>query len=172
VDTKFTLLFFLFVALAAFITKRMMSSRDDNPGIEDIVSEIIPILNDPAALHRKVARDLRKKRIRAAGAITDITTSPRMEIVRVRDRVAVQTGGMAGERDVIYELAFMHPDTLDDAGVGQYVEFTGLLIDIAGGSGTPVITVNPGEILYIGDEPPDAAGRRDEDSPDNGADSL
>ena len=56
----------------------------------------------------------------------------------------MEADGAAFERDVVYELAFMRPDTLDDAGVGQYVEFTGILIDITGGTGTPVITADPG----------------------------
>jgi hypothetical protein len=48
------------------------------------------------------------------------------------------------------------------------VAFTGILIDITGGTGTPVITADPGEILYIGDCPPDAEGSEDEDEPEAG----
>jgi hypothetical protein len=165
-DLRFTLLFLLLIAVAAFIARLVISRRSDDPAIEEILTEIVPVLNDPAALHRKVARDFRKMRIRGAGTIVDITAKPGTEIVRVRDRVTVETGGVTGERDIVYELAFMHPDTLDDARVGQYVEFTGILINVMGGSGTPVLTVDPGEILHIGDGPPDAAGRSDEDAPE------
>gem|GEM_PF-4451704 len=154
-NTQFILLFFIFVAVAAFIAKHLMSRRDERPGIEEIVSEIIPILNDPAALHRKVVRDLRGMRMQASGEIVDIVSDRKGEIIRIRDRVAADEGGMGSERDVVYELLFMFPDTLDDAGPGLYVEFTGLLIDITAGTGMPVITVDPGEILYIGDGPPD-----------------
>lgn len=165
-DLNFTLFFLLLAAVAGFIAKRLIGRSDEEPSIEEILSEILPFLNDPAALHRKVARDLRQRRIRGGGTIIDITPTQKTEIVRIRDRVAVKADGAAVERDVIYELAFMRPDTLDDAGVGQYVEFTGILIDIMGGTGTPVITADPGEILYIGAGPPDAEGPEDEDLPD------
>jgi hypothetical protein len=167
VDLNFTLFFLLLAAVAGFIAKRLIGRSDDEPAIEEIISEIVPFLNDPAALHRKVARDLRQRRIRGGGTIIDITPTRRTEIVRIRDRVAVETDGAAVERDVVYELAFMRPDTLDEAGVGQYVEFTGILIDITGGTGTPVITADPGEILYIGAGPPDGADA-DEEPPDTG----
>ena len=166
-DLNFTLFFLLLAAVAGFIAKRLIGRSDDEPAIEEILAEIIPFLNDPAALHRKVARDLRQRRIRGSGKIIDITPTRRTEIVRIRDRVAVETDGAAVERDVIYELAFMRPDTLDDAGVGQYVEFTGILVDITGGTGTPVITADPGEILYIGAGPPDGADA-DNEPPDTG----
>jgi hypothetical protein len=169
VDVEFTLLFFLFIAIAAFIAKRMIAQGVQSPTIEDIVSEIAPILNDPAALHRKVTRDLSYKRIHGKGVIADIETSPETVTIRVRDRVAAESAGAASQRDVVFELAFMRPDEPDEAGVNQYVEFTGILIDITAGGGTPVLTVEPGEILYIGDGPPDAAGFDDEDPPDTTA---
>ena len=85
-DLNFTLFFLLLAAVAGFIAKRLIGRSDDEPAIGEILSEIIPFLNDPAALHRKVARDLRQRRIRGAGKIIDITPTRRTEIVRIRDR--------------------------------------------------------------------------------------
>jgi len=164
VDVTFTLLFFFLVAVAAIIAKGMMAQGSRYPTIEEIVSEIAPILYDPVALHRKVARDLRNSRIAGAGTITDIRTSPETVILTLRDRVTAEIDGGASVRDVVFELMFMRPDDPDAAGINQYVEFTGILIDITAPGGTPVLTVAPGEILYIGDGPPDAAGPPDEDS--------
>jgi hypothetical protein len=50
--------------------------------------------------------------------------------------------------------------------VGQYVEFTGILIDISAGTAVPVLSVDPGEILYIGDIPPEAMLPEDDDPSD------
>jgi len=164
VDVKFALLFLFLIAVAAVITKRLMGHSGRSLTTEDIVSEITPILNDPPALGRKVARDLRHSRIAGAGTITGIRTSPETVILTLRDRVTAEIAGAASVRDVVFELMFMRPDDPDDAGINQYVEFTGILIDITAPGGTPVLTVAPGEILYIGDGPPDAAGPPDEDS--------
>ena len=125
-DLKFALFFFLLVAVAAFITKRMMGHSGQPLTTEDIVSEIAPMFNDPPALHRKVARDLRHSRIAGVGTITDIRTSPKTVIfLTLRERItAAETDGAASVRDVVFELMFMRPDDPDDAGVNQYVEFT------------------------------------------------
>jgi hypothetical protein len=169
VDVKFTLLFFLFIAVAAFIAKRVIGRTDQSPTIEEIMSEIVPIIADPAALHRKVVRDLRHRRIHGAGTITDIEPSQKTVIIRVRDRVAIEAAGAALERDIVFELRFIRPDEPDAAGVGQYVEFTGILIDITAGTAVPVLSVDPGEILYIGDVPPEAILPEDDDPLDTGA---
>lgn len=168
-DVEFTLLFFLFIAIAAFIAKRMIAQGGQSPTIEEIISEIAPILNDPAALHRKVMRDLSHKRIHGKGVIADIETSPETVTIRVRERITAEADGACLKRDVVFELLFMRPDDPDEAGVNQYVEFTGILIDIRAGGGTPVLTVEPGEILYIGDGPPDDTGSDDEEIPDTTA---
>lgn len=165
---RFIALLLFLVAVVAFVMKRVMDRRDETPDIEEILAEILPFLDDPAALHRKVARDLRKRRIRGAGTIIDIMPTPTAEVVRVRDRAAVEIGGAAVERDVIYALGFMRPDTLDDVGLHRYVEFTGILMDITAITGTPLITVDPGEILYIGDGPADEVGPEDEEFPETG----
>lgn len=164
-DLRFTLLFFLLIAVVAFITRRMMNRYDNSAAVEEIVSEIIPLLNDPTALGRKYARDLRNRRILGSGTIFDISTTSKAQIIRVRERIAVETDGMTTERDVVFDLSFMHPDTLDDAAPGRYVEFTGILTGVTGRAGTPLLAVDPGEILFIGDRPTDDDDGGQEDGP-------
>ncbi len=165
-DVEFTLLFFVLIAVAAFIAKKVIDQRDESPTIEEIISEIVPILSDPAALHRKVARDLRHRRIHGAGTITDIEAAHSTVIVRVRDRIAAEAAGTTSERDIVFELQFIRPDDPDEAGVGRYVEFTGILIDITAAGGMPVLSVAPGEILYIGDVPPEGEQPGDDEPPE------
>jgi hypothetical protein len=154
VDIQFTLLFFLFIAVAAFIAKRMMAQGGRSSAAEDIVEQIAPFLSDRAALRIKVARDLRGKRIDGAGRIADVRAFPETVVIVIRARVDVQTAGTAIEQDVVFDLTFIRPDEPDEAGMGRYVEFTGILADVTAPGGTPVISVEPGEILYIGDGPP------------------
>jgi hypothetical protein len=166
---EFTLIFLAAIAVAAFIVKRMLNRRDEPPTVQEIVSELLPFINDPAALHRKFTRDLRRARIYAAGTITDITTTPETVVIEVRDLVFPQTAGGVTETHVIFDLLFQREDAPDDVDVDQYVEFTGVLIDVAVKHGAPVLTVDPGELLHIEDEPPDALGAEAEEPPDSSA---
>ena len=165
-NVEFALSFFIVIAAAAFIVKRMMSRDDEPSSVEEIVSEVFPFVNDPAALHRKFVRDLRGKRIYGAGTITDIATTPQTVTIEVRDRAYPETTWGIAECDVVFELLFARQDAPDEAGVGQYVEFTGILIGIAARQGTPVLAVDPGELLYMGDEPSDDVEDENEDPSD------
>jgi hypothetical protein len=169
VNVEFALSFFIVIAVAAFIVKRMMSRSDEPSSVEEIISEAFPFINDPAALHRKFVRDLRGNRIYGAGTITDITTTPETVTIEVRDRAYPETVGGIAECDVVFELLFARQDAPDEAGVDQYVEFTGILIGISAKQGTPVLAVDPGELLYVGDEPSDDVQDEGEDPSDTTA---
>ncbi len=168
-NIEFALSFLITIAVAAFIVKRILNRSEEPPTVEEIVSEILPFIDDPAGLRRKFVRDLRRRRMYGAGTITDITTRLETVTFELRHRVYLQTAGGSVERDVIFELIFGRADAPDEADVDEYVEFTGIIIDITARHGTPVLGVEPGELLYIGDEPSDTPQSEGEDASDTTA---
>jgi hypothetical protein len=169
VNVQFTLIFLAIIAVVAFIAKSILSRGDEPPTVDEIVSEILPFINDPAALHRTFVRDLRRRRIYGAGTITDITTTPKTVTIELRHRVYLEASGGVVERDVILELIFGRADAPDEADVDDYVEFTGIIIDMTARHGTPVLGVDPGELLYIGEEPSETPQSEEEDASDTTA---
>lgn len=151
---KLLIVFLLLIAVAGYLIRRAADASDEPPGIEEVVAELLPLIDDPVLFHRHVKAYLRRKRIYGQGTISALPRPVSGTLtLPLEERVTIEDNGTHREIDIRINLSFHGPDPPTEVRVGDYVEFTGILIDILPKENILVAAVEISELLYIGEKP-------------------
>jgi hypothetical protein len=167
-STKFLVVFFLFIAAAAYLIRKALDAPDGPGDIDEVVAELVPLVDDPRRFARHLRQYLRKRRIRGRGTVSGLPRAGNETLVLpVAGRVTVEEDGAAREVDIRIDLSFWGADAPTEVKTGDDVEFTGIIIDVRPRGDTLLIEVEISELSYIGREPRPDEYPHDENPPMN-----
>jgi hypothetical protein len=150
---NFLVLFLILIIAAAYYIRKATHTSDEPFDVEEVVGELLPLIDDRRLFRRHLKSYLARKRVFGQGTVSRFPrVEPHAVVFMLEERVAASVNGGIRETDIGIELSFYEPDAPTEVNAGDFVEFTGILLDVAVRMRSLVLSVEASEIQFIGDE--------------------
>ncbi len=151
---SFLALFLILIIAAAYYIRKATYTSEEPFDVEEVVGELLPLIDDQKLFRRHLKNYLARKRIFGGGTVSRFPRVGQGVVVfPLEERVSARVNGAFWETDISIELSFYEPDAPTEVNVGDYVEFTGILLDVVVRMRALALMVEASEIQYVGDEP-------------------